>query len=76
MAHSFECISTHPDRRKKIEPQYIDIYGPAPTTSYSETAFMDLSCIRNRELLPTVPFLPPRLGGWTLCNALPDLEAF
>lgn len=72
MAHSFECISTHPDRRKKIEPQCIDIYGPASTTSHCE----NLSCIRNRELLPTVPFLPPRLGGWTLCDALPDIEAF
>ncbi len=76
MAHSFECISTHPDRRKKVEPQYIDVYGPTAETSYSETAFMDLSCIKNRELLQATPFVSPCIGGWVICDIFADSDGF
>lgn len=74
MAHSFESISTHPERRKKVEPQHIDIYGPLPEIDRSECDEYNLRYIRNHDLLQTVPFTPPSAGGWSICQALEDLE--
>ncbi len=76
MAHSFECISTHPERRKQVEPLYIDSYGAPAETTLHEDAYMEMACIRNHERLQTVPFLPPSAGGWSICDALPGCEGW